>query len=65
MCDADISPYLVKKLQQYLLQRGYQPGRVDGLLGKQTIAALTEYQAANGLAVGALTFESLKHLGIE
>jgi peptidoglycan hydrolase-like protein with peptidoglycan-binding domain len=55
----------VKELQQYLVQRGYQAGRVDGLLGKQTIAALTEYQAANGLAVGALTFESLKHLGIE
>ena len=55
----------VKELQRYLVQRGYQAGRVDGLLGKQTIAALTEYQAANGLAVGALTFESLKHLGIE
>ena len=65
VCDAEITPHLVKELQRYLVQRGYQAGRVDGLLGKQTIAALTEYQAANGLAVGALTFESLKHLGIE
>ena len=65
VCSADISAALVTRLQQRLAEEGYHPGAVDGLLGVRTIGALTDYQTRNGLAVGALTYESLKRLGIQ
>lgn len=65
VCDNDIDDNLVTRLQQSLVKRGFNPGTVDGLLGKRTLDALTEFQTANGLAVGALTLESLTVLEIE
>lgn len=64
VCSADISAALVTRLQQRLAAEGYQPGAIDGLLGVRTIGALADYQTQNGLAVGALTYESLRHLDI-
>ncbi|CAH1746312.1 Peptidoglycan binding domain-containing protein [Thauera humireducens] len=65
VCSSDISTPLVTRLQQRLVEEGYHPGAIDGLLGVRTIGALTDYQTRNGLAVGALTYESLKQLGIQ
>lgn len=64
VCNADITPELIHRVQQSLIEHGYQPGRPDGLLGERTVSALADYQTENGLAVGALTFETLDHLGI-
>ncbi len=64
VCDDDITPTLVMSLQEQLHQHGYQTGPVDGLLGKYTLEALSDYQVDNGLAVGAVTYESLEHLGV-
>lgn len=65
LCDPDINDDLVTRLQQSLVKRGFNPGRVDGKLGKRTLDALTEFQTANGLAVGALTLESLTALEVQ
>lgn len=64
MCNDDITPTLVTNLQEQLHRRGYQAGPVDGLLGKYTLEALSDYQVDNGLAVGAVTYESLELLGV-
>lgn len=64
VCDADLDRELVKRVQQGLFDRGYYPGRIDGLVGYRTIDALTAFQVDNGLAAGALTFESLRELGV-
>ncbi len=64
VCDPDINDDLVTRLQQSLVKRGFNPGSVDGKLGKRTLDALTEFQTANGLAVGALTLESLTALEV-
>lgn len=65
ICDPDINDDLVTRLQQSLVKRGFNPGQVDGKLGKRTLDALTEFQTANGLAVGALTLESLTALEVQ
>ncbi len=65
VCDPDINDDLVTRLQQSLVKRGFNPGRVDGKLGKRTLDALTEFQTANGLAVGALTLEGLTALEVQ
>ncbi len=64
VCNSDITPQLIHQLQVRLAGLGFNPGRPDGLLGERTIAALTDYQTENGLAIGALTFETLDNLGI-
>lgn len=64
VCDADISEPMIAALQNALKRAGLNPGALDGKLGRRTIEALLEYQLRNGLAYGALTYESLEHLGV-
>ncbi len=56
----------VRKAQQQLRARGYQPGTSDGIMGPQTISALRRYQSANGLTVtGEVDSDTLDSLGID
>lgn len=64
VCDSEMHTGLVSKLQAALSSRGYSVGRIDGRLGQRTVAALSDYQADNGIAVGAITYESLELLGV-
>ena len=52
-------PRLVRRVQQILVERGYDPGPVDGLWGPRTEAALRAFQRDHGLEVdGTLDEES-------
>lgn len=64
VCDSDLHPGLISRLQAALSSRGYSLGNIDSKLGQRTIAALSDYQADNGLAIGAVTYESLEALGV-
>jgi len=64
VCDSDLQPALIGRLQAALSSRGYSLGNIDSRLGQRTIAALSDYQADNGLAIGAVTYESLEQLGV-
>lgn len=39
------------ELQTALKAKGFDPGTIDGVMGRNTIAAIRAFQAANGLAV--------------
>src|SRR3954466_3103732 len=39
----------IKQVQEKLSQQGQDPGKVDGILGQKTQAALKEFQQQNGL----------------
>ncbi len=56
----------VAALQRRLLDLGFDPGRIDGIFGRQTEAALREFQRNVGVAVdgtcGPLTFAALDRL---
>ncbi|MBL0374048.1 peptidoglycan-binding protein, partial [Rhizobium sp. KVB221] len=41
-------------IQRRLKELGYDPGSLDGILGRQTIAALKRYQTAMHLAVDGI-----------
>lgn len=64
VCNGDINDTLITSLQQRLYDSGYEPGPVDGKLGKKTMEAMSEFQMDSGLAVGSITFETLDTLGI-
>ena len=64
LCDTNMTPGIVQKVQRALLSAGHTPGPIDGVLGSQTMAAVDQYQRAQGLATGGLTFDTLKKLGV-
>src|SRR5262245_40611846 len=50
-------------IQQELARRGYDPGRVDGVLGAQTEAAIRDFEEDNGLPVtGQVSLELVNYL---
>lgn len=63
VCNDAITPELVKRVQEKLSEADFDPGPHDGKLGPRTTRALVTYQRENGLASGALTFETLQHMG--
>lgn len=57
----------VREVQRALARAGFNPGKADGVAGPQTVRAIKQFQAAEGLkpdgVVGARTWSSLsKHL---
>jgi peptidoglycan hydrolase-like protein with peptidoglycan-binding domain len=55
----------VKAAQQALMDKGYNPGPVDGKMGPKTRAALTSYQKAEGMqATGRLDSDTVAKLGV-
>lgn len=64
LCETNMSPDCITKLQRALLNAGHNPGPIDGVFGWRTEAAMKSYQKEKGLAVGALTNETMKSLGI-
>ena len=55
----------IMKVQKSLIDKGYDAGPVDGVLGPHTRAAIREYQAAEKLTVnGRLDAETAGKLGV-
>lgn len=44
----------VKKIQQALLDKGYNPGPIDGIWGRNTSGAVEKFQADHGLVVDGI-----------
>ncbi|MFD1891827.1 peptidoglycan-binding protein [Ottowia beijingensis] len=54
----------VRQAQQRLLDKGYDPGTVDGISGPRTANALRQFQRDEGLmATGRLDSETMNALG--
>jgi len=65
LCEVNFSKDIIAQLQQALTKRGYEPGPVDGIMGRGTSNAIREYQKDNKMADGGLTIETLKKLGVK
>jgi hypothetical protein len=65
LCTADMTPAMITNIQTKLKEKGVDPGELNGQLTDATKAAVTKYQTQNNLAQGGLTYELLKHLGIQ
>ena len=66
VCQADVTPDLYRRIQQALIDRGYDVGSAgaDGRIGTATKEALVKFQKANGLPVGSLDVETMRALGV-
>lgn len=65
LCETNMSQARVLDIQHALKAAGYNPGRIDGVIGAQTIEAVNAYQRANNLPVDRyLNIETVRHLGV-
>jgi hypothetical protein len=64
LCQTNASPSMVRKVQLGLQAKGYNPGKADGILGRDTLNAISKFQRSKGLATGGLTLDSIKALGV-
>ncbi len=64
LCKTNGNRSTVKQLQQALKSQGYNPGRIDGILGSETYSAVRTFQKRNSLAQGSITYEVLTKLGV-
>lgn len=65
LCQTNMNKEVILKIQNALKEKGYNPGKIDGAIGRGTRVALDKYQRDNSLATGGITYETLNALKIE
>lgn len=65
LCQVNFSEDIIVQLQKALSTQGYEPGPIDGILGRGTTNAIRKYQSDNKMADGGLTIETLEKLGVK
>ena len=65
LCQTNMNKDVILKIQEALKEKSYNPGKIDGVLGRDTRLALDKYQRDNSLATGGITYETLKALNVE
>ena len=66
LCETNTTKERVQRIQQALLDKGFDPGPIDGDVGSRTMAAINAYQRAQGLPVDEyLNIETVRSLGVE
>lgn len=65
VCKTNATHELVAQIQRALQQAGFDPGAIDGVIGPNTLQAVSNYQDAHGLANGGITIKTVKSLGVE
>lgn len=60
-----VTPVIMRKVQQALVDAGFNPGPVDGVSGAKTVAAIESFQKQNGIPAGKLTKKTLRAMGVD
>lgn len=65
LCETNMTANRITSIQRALDKAGYDPGPIDGIIGKQTIQAVNAFQRANSLPVDKyLNIQTLRKLGV-
>jgi hypothetical protein len=64
LCETNVTPVVVADIQTSLNTRGYNVGAVDGVYGKSTAKGVDDFQRANNLPQGGLTYDTLAALDV-
>ncbi len=65
LCQEQATPEIVRQIQHALKKTYHYHGALDGIYDPQTRRAVESYQRAQKLAVGGMTFETLRSLGLK
>jgi len=65
LCETNMTRSRIGDIQRALKSKGFNPGRIDGVIGRDTIKAVNGFQRANKLPVDKyLNIETVKALGV-
>jgi peptidoglycan hydrolase-like protein with peptidoglycan-binding domain len=64
LCETNLDHATIRDIQRALAAAGHDPGPIDGIVGRLTLAAVADYQREKGLPVGGLTIETIEGLGL-
>lgn len=65
LCKTNMNAATIGQIQRALDSRGYNPGRIDGVIGSETMSAVNAFQSDNGLPVDSyLNMETIRALGV-
>lgn len=65
LCETNMDVATITDIQQALLNRGYNPGEIDGVIGVDTMGAVNRFQVDNDLPVDEyLNIETIEALGV-
>lgn len=65
LCETNMTTDRLRQIQVALKDRGYEPGKIDGVIGLETIAAVNKFQKDNNLPVDRyLNIDTLKALDV-
>jgi len=65
LCETNATRETVRTIQTALYNAGHSPGPIDGIIGRETLAAVKSYQTEKGLASGGLTYATIDSLGVK
>lgn len=65
LCETNVTKDIVTRVQKKLIDAGYNPGAIDGVVGGGTLRAVDNYQRENNLPRGGLTLRTLEALGVK
>ena len=65
LCQTNMTRDMVQRIQTALKKSGHYPGPIDGIIGKETMVAVKNYQLSKGLATGGLTLRTIESLGVK
>ena len=60
-----MTPAIMRKVQQALVNIGLNPGPIDGVSGAKTVAAIESFQKQNNIPTGKITKKTLRALGVD
>jgi len=64
LCKTNMTQDIVQRIQAALKSSGHNPGPIDGVIGRETMAAVKSYQREKGLATGGITLQTLESLKV-
>lgn len=65
VCEEDVDNRLVMRIQQALIEKGYDIGAVDGIAGPSTQAGLEYFKRDHSLYGEGYTYDALRALGVD
>lgn len=65
LCETNTTKELITQIQQSLKTAGFNPGDIDGVIGRSTLTALDGYQREHDLSRGGVTMQALEKLGVK
>ena len=66
LCETNMTRATIMDIQRALESKGYNPGRIDGVVGRETMSAVNDFQRDNQLPTDKyINIDTVKALNVQ